>query len=431
MQISRIKTYLRDFWQEVPQDEHPDVISAFYLVLVGFFVGLCAGTVVAFFRLTSGYVYTALLRWTGPDERNSFVVWAWVFCALMAAYIVGKLIKNPAIRFGGSEWVREALKDGQPRSWRKILVPKFIGSWLVMACGVSVGSEGPSIQMGSATAVGLKNFDNQQKIERSFFIIGGGGAGLAAAFSAPFAGICWAYEIIKAKMSVPLFLFMLAGGFGVYVACEEIFELGTRLPLGPTPMPGLFQLWILIPLGVFAGIVGIAYNYLLRISIKIYARQKLIPVAFRPFLPFAAAALLVMFYPAITGEGFTIFPTIEAGHAVLGYLCVFLALKLVFTAFCYGSGIPAGVMVPVLCVGGVMGAIYEDWVTALGLLSPDYGASCIVMGMAGSFAAAERAPVTALVLVAETTGAFGASLGILLTAAIGSTLGRLARTKAA
>lgn len=430
MQISQLKDAMRAFWNQLPE-EPLGVLDTCYLVLVGFVVGLCAGAVVAVFRVSSGWFYFMALDWTAAGNRSFTVVIAWLLLALLAAFLVGRLIINPAIRFGGSQWVREALRDGQPRSWRRILLPKFAGSWLVLAFGVSVGSEGPSIQMGSATALGLKNFDNKEKMERSFFITGGGGAGLAAAFSAPFAGICWAYEIIKTRMSIRMFLFMLAGAFGVYISCTGIFGLGTRLPLGPAPMPGLGKLWLLIPLGILSGGVGVAYNYMLRMSVAAYGAQKLVPVPLRPFLPFVAASLLVLLYPALTGEGFTIFMPIEQGQTTMAYLCLFLVLKLIFTAFCYGSGIPAGVMVPVLCVGGVMGAIYGDWLLALGLLGGEYSASCIVMGMAGAFAAAERAPVTALVLVAQTTGAYSILAGILFTSAIGSLLGRIARVRAA
>lgn len=417
----------REFWQDL-YDEKLTSLDDFYLVVVGFFVGLCAGAVVAVFRCSAEWAYLVSLGMTGKSH-NIVIITLWLLFAAIAALVVGRLIKNPAIREGGAPWIRESIEENRPHAWRRILIPKFIGSWLVKAFGNSVGMEGPSIQMGCATALGLKHFNNSEKIERRFFVVGGSAAGLAAAFSSPFAGICWAYEIMRERITPNLFLFLLAGSFGVYVSCTAILGPGPMLPFGDACIPSLAALLLFPLLGIFSAAAGIAYNYLLRISLRLYARQKLMPLHYRPLLSFGMAALFIFLFPAITGEGFGIFQPIEQGLAPLGYLCIFLVGKLLLTSWCYGSGIPAGVMVPVLCIGGVSGAIFSYWMQCLGWLSSDYFSGCIAMGMAGSFAAAERAPVTGLVLVAQTTGAYGASLGILMTAAIGSFLARIARVK--
>lgn len=420
-------TWLRNFWQKLP-GETPDIHDNLYLATVGFFVGLCAGVVVSLFRISSGWAYVTALRLTSAHSLP--VILLLFLFALAAALIVGRLIKNPAIRFGGSAWIRSALKEGQPHAWKIILLPKFLGSWLVAAFGVSVGREGPSIQMGCATALGLKRFNNREKIEQRFFILGGCAAGLATIFSAPFSGICWVYEILRAKMTANLFIFMLSGSFGVYVASYCLFGLGPTLPLDSAVMPEAGKMWLLVPLGIISAAVGIAYNYLLRVAIRIYTSQKKVLLSFQPLFSFGLAALLLIIFPALTGEGFTIFAPIDQGRLTVAFLCLFLALKLLFTAWCYGSSIPAGVMVPLLCVGGVTGAIFSDCTVAMGLLGPECSTGCIALGMAGAFAAAERAPVTGLVLVAQTTGAYGVCLGMLLTAAIGTFLGRVLRVRA-
>lgn len=421
------KDTFRNLWQELP-DSGSSLRDSCWLVLVGFFIGLCAGAVISVFRITTDAAYSYALAWTG--NADFFTGLAWFILAGIAAFCVGRLVRNPAIRFGGDKWIKDAIASGQPHAWRVILLPKFVGSWLVMAFGISVGREGPSIQMGAATALGLKKLGDNAKIERRFFILGGSAAGLAAAFSAPFAGVCYVYEVMKEKMSPSLFTFLLAGGFGVYISCTQIFGLDVMLPLGPTPMPPFHSLWLLLPLALFAGASGVAYNYLIRISCRAYASQKLIPPDWQPFFAFFGAAFLLFCFPALTGEGLSIFASVDAGKLALGYLCLFLIAKLFFTAYCYGSSIPAGLMVPVLCIGGVSGAIYADCMVSLGLMSPEFSLTCLVIGMASAFSAAERAPVTGLVLVAQLTGAYAACLGMLLCGAIALWLSKIARTKA-
>lgn len=401
------------------------IMDPAYFTGLGLLVGLATGLVIALFRVFKGTFYNLALDWTSAHSDSLPAILGWLGLGVIAALIVGFLIRDPAIRAGGAAWIGKALENGQEHPWLKILFPKFLGSWLVLAFGVSIGAEGPCIQMGAAAALGLKKFDMADVAERHYFILAGCAAGLAAAFSAPFAGICYVYEIMNAKISRRLLVFLLSGSVGVYFACVNIFGLGVMLPMPGAAMPNVWNLWLLLPLALFAGFVGTAYNYMLRWFIALYSRQKLIPQFFRPILPFLAAGLLVVYLPALTGEGMDIFSRIEFFHVVGNFLLIYLVLKMVFTAFCYGSGIPAGVMVPVLSLGGVAGIIFADFTTALGFSYPGYLQACLVMGMAGAFAASERAPLTGLVLVLEITGAIGVAPGIFLVAALASFCARI------
>ena len=111
------------------------------------------------------------------------------------------------------------------------------------------------------------------------------------------------------------------------------------------------------------------------------------------------------------------------------FLWIFLVVKLFFTAFCYGSGIPAGLMVPLLCVGGVAGGLYADFLQYVNLLPAEYMETCLVLGMASSFTAGERAPVTAIMLVLEMTGAYILAPAALICVACAAFTARLARVR--
>lgn len=428
MSINVFSGFFHNFWSNLVQDcKYPS--DKFYLAAIGTTVGIVIGTIISVFRITTDAAFSSVLWWTAREDSTWQGILIWLGFALLAALVVGFLIRNPAIRFGGEDWIMGSLKEGQRHAWLKILIPKFIGSWLVMAFGLSVGREGPCIQMGAATALGMKKFDPRNTIERRFLILGGSGAGLAAAFSAPFAGICYVYEIMEEKLSPALFIFVLATGFGVYLANTLVFGLDVLMPIGGAILPDLAHYWLLIPLGIAAGIIGTAYNFLLRFSMLLYGRQKLLPSTFRPIVAFTGAAIMVVVFPAISGEGLTIFTSIETGHAFIEYLCFFVLAKLFFTAFCYGSGIPAGLMVPVLCLGGVTGAIYADFMTTAQLMPISLVPACWALGMCGAFAASERAPITGMVLVMEMTGTFALAPGMLVVAAISTFLAKLSVVK--
>ncbi|MDE5879179.1 MAG: chloride channel protein, partial [Desulfovibrio sp.] len=186
--------------------------------------------------------------------------------------------------------------------------------------------------------------------------------------------------------------------------------------------------WNTILVGLGAGFVGVVYAGLLRRSLALYARGRHFPVVLRPLLPFLGAALMLFIYPQATGEGLSVFTAMETG-ALASTLRAFLCAKLLFTAFCYGSGVPAGVMVPVLALGGVAGGLCAMGFAAAGIAGGGGMAAFITMGMAAAFAAAEHAPLTSIVLVLEMTGAYAATPGLLVAAAVAVMVARLLRAR--
>lgn len=413
------------FWQKLPAADYKRMAV---LTLIGFLVGLASGFVVSLFRVTASATYSFVVDFAAGN-RASF--WAWLILlavGLCAAFWTGQLMRDPAIESGGAAWIKKTLLAGQPRVLRKILLPKFLGCYLVKGCGVSVGMEGPSVQMGCAAAMSIHNLSSNS-IERRYFMLGGCAAGLATAFSAHFAGICYVYEIMREKLSNDLFLFMLAGSLGVYIVCEGLFGLGTMLPFAGMAVPGVTKYWLLFILACFAGAIGAVYNYALRFFLEFMDRQKRIPTWLRPFFAFLPTICLLFIFPEVTGEGMDIFPAMDSGQFPLLFLCCLLLAKLVLTAGCYSTGVPAGQMVPILSIGGIAGAIFSLCCQHLGLMGGEYYQSLIAIGMTAALTASECAPVTGVVLVAQMTGSWSLSSALLFVAAVSYFLARLARVQ--
>lgn len=404
------------------------------LALWGLVIGLLSGSVIAVFRITTSKAFHAVGQWFRANAADPLQCCLWLIPAVVAALITGWLIRNPAIRSGGASWIAQSIAAPQKGVWARILAPKFIGTWLVMACGLSVGREGPCIQMGASTALGLACLDGggdaaTHAAKRRMLILCGCAAGLAAAFSAPFAGIFYVLEVMKERISRNLLILMLGAALGVYLSTTGIFGLGLMLPLrGGNNLAELPFIWNAALVGLGAGFVGLLYAGLLRRALALYGRARRFPVMLRPLLPFLGAALLLYIYPQATGEGLSIFHLLESGGLVSALL-VFLCVKLLFTAFCYGSGIPAGVMVPVLALGGVAGGLCGWALAAAGIAGGGGMAAFMAMGMTSAFAAAEHAPLTGIVLVLEMTGTYAATPGLLLAAGAATLLARLVRSR--
>lgn len=400
-----------------------------YLCLWGFAIGLLSGAVISLFRILSHKLYAMLLKYSSLPGQSLCHIALFFLLFLGVALFIAFIIRNPYMRFGGTGWRIKALAHGQSHPWISILLPKFIGTCLVMGLGVSVGRGGPCVQMGAATALGLGRLRKDEKIKRRFFMLGGCSAGLSADFGAPFAGVAYVYEVMKEKLDPVLFIFLLSGSVGVYAMEMHIFNLGYLLPFGSPKLPDLLQSLWLPPLGLLSGIVGSALNYAILGSMKLYYKQKFISPCMRPILVFLLVALMFYIFPAITGEGLSVLASLRDGTVLLGFLCFFLCAKLLFTAFCFGSGIPAGLMEPLLCLGGVTGGIYGAILVNIGAISPDIVNSLIVMGMAGAYACAEQAPITALLLVLGMTGTWEIATPMLLVVAIAFYCGRVAHVR--
>ena len=96
-------------------------------------------------------------------------------------------------------------------------------------------------------------------------------------------------------------------------------------------------------------------------------------------------------------------------------LLMFLAVKLLFTGISAGSGAIGGIFVPLLACGATGGALYATALVHLGLLAPEHVNTMILFGMAACFTTVIKAPLTACVIVFETSGAFNQLGGLVLT----------------
>ena len=72
--------------------------------------------------------------------------------------------------------------------WLRILWVKLLAGIIGIGAGLSLGREGPSIQLGAVTAQGLSRLLKRTRLEERYLLTSGASAGLAAAFNAPVSG---------------------------------------------------------------------------------------------------------------------------------------------------------------------------------------------------------------------------------------------------
>ena len=380
-------------------------------------VGLLAGLVAIAFRavLAAGdNVRNALL--TGA-HRYPFFGWILpVLFSAIGASLAVFLVRHFAPEASGSgiPHLEAVLHRYRELDWKRVLPIKFVGGALAIGGGLALGREGPTVQMGGTVGAAVSSWLKAGTRERLILMAAGAGAGLAAAFNAPLAGVIFVLEEVQKDFRQAVF-----GSVFIAAAVADIvarFASG-QLPvfrIPSYPVPALMALPAFAALGVLAGLLGVVYNRSLIGTLKLYAKVPpklgLLTVA----LVGAAVGLVAWFSPAAVGGGHHLAETFLAGHTELAVIPLWFLLRFVLSMASYGTGAPGGIFAPLLVLGALIGLGVGEITHLLFPHLVPVPAIFAVVGMAAYFTAIVRAPLTGIVLIIEMTGNYAQMLPLLV-----------------
>jgi len=373
------------------------------LILQGIGAGVAAALVVIFFRLLLGKAETFLHTTLEKGAAHGWFPPVWFLALGLAAYVVYRLVRwEPYISGSGIPQVEAEVNGHIETNWWRVILAKYVGGTLAIGAGLSLGREGPSIQLGAMAAKGYSRLTKRPGHEERFLITCGAGAGLAAAFNAPFAGVLFALEEVHKNFSPEVLLSTMASAVTADFLSRNVFGLSPVFDFGGAVMLPLGQYGHLVVLGMFLGFAGVLYNTSVGFFQRLYDR---IPRKFIHILiPFMAAGVLAFACPELLGGGHHLAMEIEDGHLALGILAVYLVLKFLFSMLSFGSGAPGGIFLPLLVMGAMLGGLYSGTMESLFGLEEVYLSNFVIFGMSGFFAAIVRAPITGIILISEMTG---------------------------
>ncbi|MDR3556958.1 MAG: H(+)/Cl(-) exchange transporter ClcA [Syntrophobacteraceae bacterium] len=387
------------------------------LFFEGILTGALAGAVVVCFRLA--------LAWIGPQRDKLFAflsssafAWTalWLGCLIGIGSILAWLIKKAPMSTGsGIPQVKGILAGLLPApNWLKVIGAKFVGGVLGIGAGLSLGREGPSVQLGAAAGQGVSRMLRRPGIEEKYLLSCGASAGLSAAFNAPLAGVVFALEELHKNFSPVVLASTVAASVTanfisrIFCGQETVFAFH-KLPV----LPFQYYLYVLV-LGVMVGISGILFNSGLIKSQEFYGKLHWMPERLKPALPLLCAGFLGFFLPQVLGGGARLINSLSQMHYAVVVLLVIFAVKFVFTLLSYGTGVPGGIFMPLLAIGAVLGNVYGSILATYLHIDPIYVSNFIILAMAAHFAAIVRAPITASILIVEMTGSMEQLLPLIM-----------------
>lgn len=389
------------------------------LLLEGLAVGLGAGISISVFRyLLAGSEILRPVIYHNLREAMADGQWQWLALYIISFIIIAYLLKlivarEPMCTGSGIPQIKGILQGDMSMRWFSVLWSKIIGGVLAIGAGMSLGREGPSVQIGACVGQGLSQTSRRTGFESRILMTAGAGAGLAAAFNAPLAGVIFGLEEMQKTISPALLLTGITASITAATVTEVVFGMYPVFSMGyllPLPL-NLFD--VLVAAGIVIGLLGRLFNIALAYSLNTYSRLGLSGMK-KPLVPLALAGILGFVLPEILGGGNLLVDSLVVTDYTIGFLCLLFVGKFLFTMICFGSGVPGGIFLPMLVLGAAGGAVLAKLLVLAGLLPAMYYADIIVFGMAAYFSSVVKSPVTGSILILEMTGSFQHMLALLV-----------------
>ncbi|HHV65003.1 MAG TPA: ClC family H(+)/Cl(-) exchange transporter [Peptococcaceae bacterium] len=387
----------------------------------GVFTGICVGLVISAFRFLleraeNLRVYSyQLLAGTG------FLGLIIRFAALVLVAGLISLIISKAPQTAGSGIVQvKGFLLGQVKlKWARNLIGKFFGTIIAIGAGLSLGRQGPSVQIGASVGQGVSRLLGRLRVEEKYLVTCGAGAGLAAAFNAPLAGVVFALEEVHKSFSPAALLSTMGAALSADFVMRQFFGPKPVLDFSGIPILPQSHFWALLGLGLCCGLVGALFNKVLVQTYKLYGRLRtafpFLPSSWFPLAPLFIAGILGFFLPQVLGGGESFILSLAGESYLLSFLLLLLVVKFLFTMLCAASGAPGGIFLPMLVIGALVGGIFGQVLAGLNQVSPDLIPNFVVFAMAALFTAVVKAPITGSILIVEMTGSFQHLLPVIIT----------------
>lgn len=276
------------------------------------------------------------------------------FGGLISGLLVYKIA--PETKGSGIPYVKLTLaRVGKKTRLRGILV-KFFGGLAGIGSGLSLGREGPSVQLGAGAGAIVSKIFKVSGTRQNKLIAAGAGAAIAATFNAPIAAAIFVLEEL-------LHIFTSEILFPVLIATISAASVA-RYFIGSSPAftipeiqmnSSLSFLPVFITIGIICGITGVLFSKLTLMNTKLFENYKKMPNWLKPAFAGLITGVIGVFLPYILGSGNLAIDHLLENKLGIGVILAIVLTKFFVTPFCFGSGAVGGIFLPILMIGSFIG----------------------------------------------------------------------------
>lgn len=390
-------------------------------LLLSALAGILTGAVIFLFKLASSYVISL-----SGDIYSSVradpvcIILLLIGAAAIGAVMCAILHFIPDARGGGIPTAIATLRGHTVFTSLMSVPAVFLSSLLTFLLGVPLGTEGPSVQMG--TLIGWwvsKLFSKKAPAWERYVMTGGASAGFAAATGAPLTGIIFAFEEAHLRFSPMIFFFAsISTAFGMgtvqifsHIAgiSPNLFELGTY-----AAMP-IRHIWIPAAVGIICGIYAVVFTRGYR-GVERFMNKKLsaLPFIVKVIVICVIVAACGFFSAELIGTGHSIVEEIIHGDGVWYVLLIIMCVRVILLLFANVTGITGGLFVPSLAFGAIIGGLCAKLLCYVGVMESEYYVAVVIVGIAAFLSASSRTPLMAIAFAIEALGAFNNALPVVV-----------------
>ena len=352
-------------------------------------------------------------------------IWFVVAVPVIGGLLYGPLVSRfaPEARGHGVPEVMYAVNRLGGRMRPQVPLVKSLASAVCIGAGGSVGREGPIVQIGSALGSITGQLMRLSEEHLRLLVACGAAGGISATFNAPIAGVFFALELILRDFQTRSFGLVVLSSVTADAVGQAAFGRHPLLSLPSFNFTSPAELLLYAVLGVLATIVGLTFVKVL------YAGEDLSdrlwdgrPDWLRQAVGGLALGLLLLAVPEMYGVGYPVLERAVGGHYVVLALVGLLVAKILATSLTMWIGGSGGVFAPSLFMGAMLGSAYgavaHQLVPSLASSPGAYG----LVGMGAVFAAAARAPITAVIIIFELTGDYRIILPLMFAIVVATAL---------
>ncbi|MDB9519294.1 chloride channel protein [Roseofilum reptotaenium CS-1145] len=370
---------------------------------------------------------SAVLLRNGIGTLGGWRIWltqifpAWFVLPIIGmtfAFFSGCLIEAFATETQGSGIAHvKAVLEGTPLplGWRTALV-KLTAGLLSLSSGLTLGRQGPTVQIGAALASEIARIFPTSPNHRRQMVAAGAAAGLAAGFNAPIAGMLFVLEELLHDVS-ELTLETAIGASFIGAVVSRIFGNDLDLNREVSASVAHFsapEIPSFLMLGILAGILGTLFNQSIITSLTLNRRLPLTLPA-RMALTGLISGLCIALLPQTFNDHAGLRQLLLVGDLKATEVLLAFVVHFLLTCLAYGAGTPGGLFAPTLTLGAALGYLVGY---SLGLplgISPDTYA---LAGMGAFFSAVGKVPMTSIVIVFEITADFNLVLPLMIVSVV-------------
>ena len=383
----------------------------FPCLLVSSVAGIFTGVIIFLFKLcATEVIHLSEFLYHAVRQTPALLPLLIIGAALIGLLATLILKYEPSARGGGIPSAIAILRDLISFHWLKNIIAVFASAMLTYLGGVPLGTEGPSVQMGTAAGRGVSRlFCKNSSAWDRYVMTGSACAGFSCATGAPITGIFFAFEEAHRRFSLPLFLAVASSVVAGYATTNLLCNIAD-LPIRifdytiDRALP-LHHIWVAIAIGVISGIAAILFTKLYELIGK-YISNHLSKLSLYIRIPtvFALTALIGFASAQLIGTGHGLIETLLEGNGLWYMFLICLAVRAILLIVANSNGISGGLFIPTLAFGALIGAFCANLFIGLGLIGREHYVIMLSIGMATYLAASSRTPLMAIAFAAEALG---------------------------